>query len=199
MSALSRAIADGKLDKRFYIVGDDAFKVAEQILTPYPGENLPPPECAFNFWQSNSRITIECAFGMLVRKWPVLQAPLQVKLDNMKKVVLPCMILHNLCVEDRKAGGVARSDAPPAFHHERTTTISHVLKYCDDTKAMYPTSFVLAREHREKQPGRRTDLEQSKRREEVRDWTFQEGQARGTLRDWLNVAGLVRPGRRSFK
>ena len=181
--------------RKFYIAGDDAFKAAEQILTPYPGDNLPPRECAFNFWQSNSRITIECAFGQLVRKWGVLQKPLATGFANHKAVVMACMILHNLCVDYRirTHGTAGREQSAP-----RSTSISDCVDFCQATRDAYPKAFVMSREQRNGQPGRRTDREHSRRRDAVADWIFTEGNERDELAEWLHDAGLVRPGRRDF-
>merc|ERR1712023_127583 len=55
----------------------------------------------FNFWQSNSRITIECCFGMLIRVFGVLRQPLEVPLAFAPEVVTACMILHNHRIDDR--------------------------------------------------------------------------------------------------
>lgn len=73
--------------RKYWVAADDAFKPCPQVITPYPGQHKcigeedsdgdsvfdPDGDChcqqctesGFNFWLSNSRITIECAFGML--------------------------------------------------------------------------------------------------------------------------------------
>ena len=64
---VSRELAAGMLPAAFHFVGDEAYSgCAEQVVTPYPGRNLRftnPEQDAFNYWLSNSRTEIECAFG----------------------------------------------------------------------------------------------------------------------------------------
>ena len=64
---VSRKLAASALLAAFHFVGDEAYSgCAEQVVTPYPGRNLAithPEQDAFNYWLSNSRTEIECAFG----------------------------------------------------------------------------------------------------------------------------------------
>merc|ERR1711975_85205 len=64
----------------FWIAGDDAYPLSEWLITPFPGKGLPDYECNFNFYQSRLRISIECAFGMLNRRWGILWRALAVPL-----------------------------------------------------------------------------------------------------------------------
>lgn len=41
------------------------------------------------------------AFGLLVRKWRIFRAPLQVKFENVARVVMVGCILHNWCIDRR--------------------------------------------------------------------------------------------------
>lgn len=47
----------------FFIVGDSAYPLLVYLLVPYSNAVGMSPEDAFNYWLSNSRIQIECAFG----------------------------------------------------------------------------------------------------------------------------------------
>ena len=71
-SALYAAIRDGKLDSRFFVIGDEAFTNLQQVLSPYSGRGLGRWKDAFNYWLSHSRQSIERAFGMLVMRWGIL-------------------------------------------------------------------------------------------------------------------------------
>merc|ERR1712093_657411 len=82
----------------FWIAGDDAYPLSEYVITPFPGQGIPKYEDNFNFYQSRLRINIECAFGMLVRRWGVLWRNLEVELCKVKSVVFACLILHNVCI-----------------------------------------------------------------------------------------------------
>lgn len=52
-----------------WIAADDAYPVSEHFITPFPGIGIPEDEDNFNFYQSRLQIVIECAFGMLVRRY----------------------------------------------------------------------------------------------------------------------------------
>ena len=54
---------------------------------------------AFNHILSSQRITIERAFGILVRKWGILWRPISFGLPKVAKVVRVCAMLHNICVD----------------------------------------------------------------------------------------------------
>jgi hypothetical protein len=47
----------------FFLVGDKAYPLLAYLLVPFDKPGSLSAEDAFNFWLSNSRIQIECAFG----------------------------------------------------------------------------------------------------------------------------------------
>jgi hypothetical protein len=56
----------------FFLVGDSAYNISPYLLTPYSDAKIEgDPKDAYNFWQSNARIRIECAFGELVMRWGI--------------------------------------------------------------------------------------------------------------------------------
>ena len=47
----------------YYIVGDDAYSAAEQVVVPFPGKHaFRDSRDNFNFYQSSARINIECKY-----------------------------------------------------------------------------------------------------------------------------------------
>ena len=54
---------------------------------------------AFNNVLSSQRITIERAFGILVRRWGILWRPISFSLCRVAKIARVCAILHNICVD----------------------------------------------------------------------------------------------------
>ena len=52
----------------------------------------------FNNYLSSQRITIERAFGMLIRKWGILWSPLEHSLEVNCLIVKVCTKLHNVCI-----------------------------------------------------------------------------------------------------
>lgn len=51
-----------------FIVGDAAYPASDRVLVPYPGTALTLSQDAYNFYQSQARISIEQAFGIMVSK-----------------------------------------------------------------------------------------------------------------------------------
>ena len=96
-SKLGQQVADGKLGDNFFINGDAAFSLGPGIMVPATG----PGTDDFNYEQSSNRMPIECAFGILVRRWGILWRPLAVRFDRRSKVVECCMKLHNYCIDKR--------------------------------------------------------------------------------------------------
>jgi hypothetical protein len=100
--SIVRLIERGDMDLRYFFVGDDAYSGSEQMLTPFPGSHKwQSLEDTFNFHQSSTRIRIEMAFGRLVQRFGILWRPLNCKLEFVAPVVLACMILHNLCFDNK--------------------------------------------------------------------------------------------------
>lgn len=54
-----------KLPPCCYIVGDAAYPASDRILVPYPGTSLTRSQDSYNFYQSQARISIEQAFGIM--------------------------------------------------------------------------------------------------------------------------------------
>ena len=50
------------------------------MTTPFKAVSSGPKD-AFNFFHSQTRINIECAFGMLVNRWAVLKTPIPINVS----------------------------------------------------------------------------------------------------------------------
>jgi len=85
----------------FYFVGDDAYSNAEHMLCPVPG-SLPAGsrEDAFNYYQSLTRQPVERAFGMIERRFGILWRRLEVRLANVRLILMTIFLLHNLALDD---------------------------------------------------------------------------------------------------
>jgi len=65
------------------------------MIVPTGGQN---PN--FDFFHSQVRINIECAFEMLTQRWRILWAPLQCGEHTHPALVVALMKLHNWCIND---------------------------------------------------------------------------------------------------
>ena len=106
-------VVEEKIPSWCHFVLDEAYSACGGIhLTPWSKEQLRAAKdiseveyqkrLAFNFFLSSQRITIERAFGILVRRWGILWRPLVCSLDNCTLIATICAKLHNVCVADWK-------------------------------------------------------------------------------------------------
>ncbi len=70
-SSLGQAVQAGLLPHPYFINGDAAFALSNSMIVP-SGEAAYD---AFDFEQSSNRMAIECAFGIIFRRWGDLVAP----------------------------------------------------------------------------------------------------------------------------
>ena len=96
-SKLGVSVLAGELPSPFFLNGDAAFPLSNSVMCPSGDPTLD----AFDFEQSSNRMPIECAFGMLVRKWGVFWRPLAMRFDRRAPLVGACMRLHNFCIDQR--------------------------------------------------------------------------------------------------
>ena len=94
---LGQEIAAGELPAPFFINADAAFTLSSSMITPSGDPNLDD----FDFVQSSNRMPIECAFGILIRRFGILHKKLRVRFDRRGHLILACMRLHNYCIDKR--------------------------------------------------------------------------------------------------
>ena len=105
LSDLGMKLDENGIKEGYWIAGDDAYACSEWLLCPYSKQSCRgyQERDDFNFYQSRCRINIECAFGMLVHRFGVLRRPMRCKLSEVTVVVVVvCMKLHNLCIDDNE-------------------------------------------------------------------------------------------------
>ena len=61
------------------VLADSGYKICRLMMTPFPTCNgrivLTPEQVNYNYYHSRSRIVVECAFGWLKRRFPILKNP----------------------------------------------------------------------------------------------------------------------------
>ncbi|KAE9339868.1 hypothetical protein PF008_g11370 [Phytophthora fragariae] len=90
-----------------HLLGDAGYKIWAHLLTPFPGSEAVADarKRGFNKAHSRARIVAECAFGRLKNRFRVLLGKLEQKSPaRICKVILGCIVLHNLLlqVNDRR-------------------------------------------------------------------------------------------------
>ena len=86
-----------------YLVGDSDYPLAPWLIKPFPEGTNDPDEKTFNKELSRARVVVERAFGILKRRWRVLQKRLDSSLNFAIKTTIACIVLRNFCIE-AKAG-----------------------------------------------------------------------------------------------
>jgi hypothetical protein len=84
------------------IFGDLAYVNSAYFMTPFKNVRSGVKD-SFNFYHSQLRINIECAFGMFVGRWGILRRALPKAMGVRKVVALTfCLCrLHNFCIDNR--------------------------------------------------------------------------------------------------
>ena len=94
--------------------GDNAYVNRSYMATPYPNVNgYGKEKDNYNFYHSNVRINIECAFGILVQRFGFLRkrAPMRFKMRKNIAVVACLCRIHNWLI-DKRVGPVSSLTIP---------------------------------------------------------------------------------------
>ncbi|XP_017469962.1 PREDICTED: uncharacterized protein LOC108361743 [Rhagoletis zephyria] len=89
---------------QYYFVGDNAFPLKHNLMRPYPGRNLSAIKDNFNKKLSPARVYIENSFGILASRWRILHTNIYASPNNVDKIVLATIVLHNYLMLDKKSG-----------------------------------------------------------------------------------------------
>ena len=93
----------GFLAEGLCIYGDNAYINAPYMTTPFKAVSSGVKD-AYNFYQSQLRINIECAFGVLVHRWGVLRSPLpmNISLKKTTSLVRALCCVHNWLIDQNE-------------------------------------------------------------------------------------------------
>jgi hypothetical protein len=87
----------------WYLVGDSAYALRPYLMTPHDNARPGSMEDNYNFFQSSTRIYVECTFGEIDRRWGIFWRPLQGSLDNHRYTIDSALRLHNFIIDWREA------------------------------------------------------------------------------------------------
>lgn len=96
------------------LIGDCGYANTSFLCTPYSRRERPNPQdysAADHEYQRailTTRNTVERAFGLLKRRFPILHSGMQLqRVEVIQQMVMTCCILHNICID---AGDLAVDD-----------------------------------------------------------------------------------------
>jgi hypothetical protein len=99
-SKLYNDLEDGLLAQGLCLFGDNAYLNSPFLATPYPNVSGEYKD-AYNFFHSQLRVRVECAFGMFVQRWGILRSaiPKGISVQKTTSLVLALAKIHNFCIE----------------------------------------------------------------------------------------------------
>lgn len=147
LSALSENL--GNLGE-YYLVGDAAYPCGDNMITPYKGRALSARKDTFNFFQSSARINIECAFGIVIKRFPIFRRPLEMSHFRVAVIVRAAFGLHNFIIDfgndatfdtavDEVVLGDEFTDANEDYRLHRSATVG--TRRDDIANALYEAGF----------------------------------------------------------
>jgi hypothetical protein len=106
-------LEDGLMVDGLTLFGNNAYLNSIFMATPFPNVSGGSKD-HYNFYFSQIRITIECAFGMLCHRWSILRGPIPMNVSIAKTcaLVLALAKMHNFCIDANDvAAEPTRNDA----------------------------------------------------------------------------------------
>ncbi|EJK74099.1 hypothetical protein THAOC_04245 [Thalassiosira oceanica] len=100
--AITHSISGSSFATTYCLFGDNAYVQSPYMVVPWRKVGAGAKD-AYNFYQSQLRINIECAFGMLVHRWGMLRKPVPNNITVLRttRLVLALCKLHNYCITRR--------------------------------------------------------------------------------------------------
>ena len=87
------------VDMPYFFVADNIFALQKHLMKPFKWTNiLNYTQKVYNYRITRARINIECAFGILVSKWAVLQKDHSFNLKTFEKIIITLLCLHNMLI-----------------------------------------------------------------------------------------------------
>ena len=108
-SGLHHALENNDVTKKilegFTIIGDNAYVKRMFMATPLKGVHGGYQD-AYNYYLTEQRVVIECAFGMLVHRWAILRAPLAIPTQKVAPLMESLVRLHNYCINENELDAI---------------------------------------------------------------------------------------------
>ena len=122
MSSLYQQLTQGLgLPNGYCLYGDNAYVNESYMSVPYPNTSSGPRD-AYNYYQSQVQINIECAFRVLTNRWHLLKSPLSARIPiNRSNALMSCLCkVHKFCTDHGNA------KPPQCYEHNPLTLMDFV-------------------------------------------------------------------------
>lgn len=115
-------VSGTNIELPYYLVADGGFRLSKHVMTPFMKvPQIPLSESRFNKRLSSARQLIECSFGILAKKWKILQEAQNFNLETTKTIVMALVSLHNFIITQELEGCIDRSYSDLANSSEEVT------------------------------------------------------------------------------
>ena len=113
------------------------------MVTPY--KSAQGSEDDFNFYQSQLRIHVECAFEKLVHRWGILRRPLSSRIgfERTSSLVMALCRPHNFCIDSRHESLLD----PLAQDEVNISSVSHIELRRNPNNTHSPDGILNGGEH----------------------------------------------------
>ena len=92
----SESLGIGGPKVNFFLLGDDAFPLRLWLMRPYSSHIMDLKEMVFNYRIRHERTVVENGFRIPTSRFRIFQSPLQQQPPVVNRVVMACLVLHNL-------------------------------------------------------------------------------------------------------
>ena len=83
----------------YFLIGDGAYPLSENLLKPHPGKGLPWWKKLFNRRLSRGRVSIECAFGHMCQKFRIFYRPMEQTPEKATQITKFACLLNNIIID----------------------------------------------------------------------------------------------------
>lgn len=77
------------------LLADEGYGIEPCLMTIYKNPNT-PQEIRYNNLLKKERVRIECCFGQLKQRFPILQYKVRLRLQKVPEILVCCIVLHNI-------------------------------------------------------------------------------------------------------
>lgn len=142
---------EGFLADGLCLFGDNAYVNTPYMATPYTSTSGGPQDW-YNFYHSQLRIRVECAFGILCQRWGILRSaiPRGITIRKTVRLVLALAKLHNFCI-----GQTVQPTLPRDEYNIRTARLGSVpMEPLRGTNELGPRQLLNGGNHFDDMPKR---------------------------------------------